>query len=245
MRVLSYNIHKGIGGRDRRYRLERVVAVIEHENPDLICLQEVDRNCGRSKLDDQPRLLAEHFRAVAHCYQLNFSVKQGGYGNLILSRWPFVRQHHVSLRLQKKKARGAQLVVVDTPEGPLHLINVHLGLAEHERHWQLEHLLGHHLFAESAALPTLFIGDTNDWRNTLGRGALGHFGFTQVTSPPSRFRSFPAYLAVGSLDKAYVRGLHVAHARIAHSPMARDASDHLPLVLDFHLIGDRLTPGLK
>jgi hypothetical protein len=27
MRVLSYNIHKGIGGRDRRYRLERVLSV--------------------------------------------------------------------------------------------------------------------------------------------------------------------------------------------------------------------------
>ena len=47
MRLLSYNIHKGIGGRDRRYRLERIIAVIEHENPDLICLQEVDQNVRR------------------------------------------------------------------------------------------------------------------------------------------------------------------------------------------------------
>ena len=35
MRMLSYNIHKGIGGRDRRYRLERIIRVIEDENPDL------------------------------------------------------------------------------------------------------------------------------------------------------------------------------------------------------------------
>ena len=28
MRLLSYNIHKGIGGRDRRYRLERIFDVI-------------------------------------------------------------------------------------------------------------------------------------------------------------------------------------------------------------------------
>ena len=32
MRLLSYNIHKGIGGRDRRYRLARVIEVIEEEN---------------------------------------------------------------------------------------------------------------------------------------------------------------------------------------------------------------------
>ena len=33
MRLLSYNIHKGIGGRDRRYRLERIIQVIEDEQP--------------------------------------------------------------------------------------------------------------------------------------------------------------------------------------------------------------------
>jgi endonuclease/exonuclease/phosphatase family metal-dependent hydrolase len=154
MRILSYNIHKGIGGRDRLYRLERVVGVIEHENPDLICLQEVDRHCRRSSNHDQPKLLAEHFRAVAHAYQLNFHVDRGGYGNLVLSRWTFLRQHHISLRLHRRKTRGAQILLVETPEGPLRLVNCHLGLAESERQWQLEHLLGHHLFTESAEHPT-------------------------------------------------------------------------------------------
>jgi hypothetical protein len=33
-----------------------------------------------------------------------------------------------------------------------------------------------------------------------------------------------------------VRGpVEIRHARIAHSRLARDASDHLPLVIDFHL----------
>ena len=48
MRLLSYNIHKGIGGRDRRYRLARVIEVIEEENPDLLLLQEVSRDAPRS-----------------------------------------------------------------------------------------------------------------------------------------------------------------------------------------------------
>ena len=53
MRLLSYNIHKGIGGRDRRYDLQRIIDVIEEENPDLICLQEVDHNVRRSRFHDQ------------------------------------------------------------------------------------------------------------------------------------------------------------------------------------------------
>ncbi|MFN5756450.1 MAG: endonuclease/exonuclease/phosphatase family protein, partial [Planctomycetia bacterium] len=49
MRLLSWNIHKGIGGRDRRYSLARIIDCIEAENPDIICLQEVDRLVRRSR----------------------------------------------------------------------------------------------------------------------------------------------------------------------------------------------------
>ena len=237
MRLLSYNIHKGIGGRDRRYRLERVIEVVEQENPDLICLQEVDRNVKRTRHDDQPLRFVESFRPAAHLYQLNVRLKEGGYGNLLLSRWPLRSHHQISIRLDRRKPRGAQMCVVETPEGPLHLIHWHLGLNEKERHWQAAHLLQHALFRRCCDLPTLIVGDFNDWRNTLGRrGALGVEGFRQVTAPLSRFRSFPAYLPMTALDKAYARGpIAVRHARIARSRIARDASDHLPLVIDFHL----------
>ena len=236
MRVLSYNIHKGIGGRDRRYRIERVIDVIEQENPDLLCLQEVTRNCRRSRFHDQPGLLAEYFNASEQLYQMNVHLKQGGYGNLILSRWSFRTKHQVSLRLNRKKPRGAQIVVVDTPEGQLRLVNWHLGLAERERHWQVAHLLGHHLFREADERPTLIVGDFNDWRNSLAEKRFAAGGFEQVTTPPSRFRSFPAYLSVGSLDKAFLRGdVTIRHARIVRTQSARLASDHLPLSIDFHL----------
>lgn len=236
MRLLSYNIHKGIGGRDRRYRLERIIEVIELENPDLICLQEVDQHVPRSRHDDQPKILTRYFRAAAHLYQRNVHLRSGGYGNLLLSRWPFERQHQISLRLHSKKPRGAQIAVVMTPEGPLQVVNWHLGLAERERHWQVGHLLSHPLFRESHHLPSIIAGDTNDWRNTLTDGPFAAQGFRSATSPPSRFRTFPAYLALGSLDKVFHRGpVAIRHARAVSTLLARRASDHLPLVVDFHL----------
>ncbi len=236
MRLLSYNIHKGVGGRDRRYRFERIIRVIEEENPDLVCLQEVDRNVKRSRFDDQPQLLADALHSVARIYQLNVKAKEGGYGNLVLSRWSFRSEHQISLRQGIRKNRGAQLVVVDTPEGPLHLVHFHLGLAEKERVWQAKHLLEHRLFKESGELPTVILGDSNDWRNRLGKLQFGPNGFHHVTSPPSKFRSFPAYMPVASLDKVFTRGpIHVTHARIARNAMAKVASDHLPVVVDFHI----------
>ena len=106
MRLLSYNIHKGIGGRDRRYRLERIVQVIEAENPDFICLQEVTRHVARTRHDDQPHKLTEALRASHHLYQLNVRFRTGGYGNLVLSRWPFQSTGQISLRRKRRKPRG-------------------------------------------------------------------------------------------------------------------------------------------
>ena len=235
MRLLTYNIHKGVGS-DRRYRLERIIEVIQAQEPDLVCLQEVDRNVRRSRFHDQPSLLAHHLDARAYLYQLNVPHRDGGYGNLILSRWPFRSECRLSIRHRRRKPRGAQMVVVETPLGPLHLINWHLGLREKERRWQATHLLGHSSFLEFAHLPTLIAGDYNDWRNTLGKHHFAHHGFEQATAPIRRFRSFPAFLAVAALDKVYYRGeLAIHHAGIVRTPLARLASDHLPLVLDFHL----------
>ncbi|REJ68497.1 MAG: endonuclease [Planctomycetota bacterium] len=236
MRILSYNIHKGIGGRDRLYRLQRIIDLLAHEQADLVCLQEVVRGWRRARYDDQPRLLGDAFHFAVQLYQMNVRYQEGGYGNLLLSRWPLVSKHHISLRMGVKKPRGAQIAVIRTPEGPLRLVNWHLGLAEKERWWQVDRLLGHALFREGGELPTLLAGDTNDWRNNLAAGSLAEHDFRHVTHPISRFRTFPATVPMGSLDKFYYRGqLRVKRVHVVRSKLARVASDHLPVVLDFRL----------
>jgi endonuclease/exonuclease/phosphatase family metal-dependent hydrolase len=212
------------------------VEVIEGENPDVICLQEVARDMRRAKNHDQPNLLAAYFNATATLYQLNVRLQTGGYGNLILSRWPCRSQHHFSLQMNRKKPRGAQTAVIETPEGHLHVVTAHFGLAQRERHWQAERLLAHRSFREGEALPTLIAGDFNDWRDTLAAGPFAAHRFQHITAPPSRFRTFPAYMPVGSLDKAFYRGdIRVRSARVVHTALARRASDHLPFVIDFHV----------
>ncbi len=236
MRLISYNIHKGIGGLDRKYDLDRVARVIEHENPDLICLQEVTRHARRTLHDDQPKLLTDRFASTAHAFQMNVHYRNGGYGNLILSRWPVVDSYPLCLRWGRWKPRGAQIVIIETPDGPLHLANWHLGLRNRERHWQVEKLLSHHQFREAARLPTLIVGDFNDWQNQLATAALADHGFEDATRPPSRFRSFPAFLAMLAVDKAFYRnGVRVNEVRVVRTKLAKEASDHLPLVVDFRL----------
>ena len=235
MRLLSWNIHKGIGGRDRRYSLQRIIDCIDHEHPDLVCLQEVDRLVARSDFDDQPRLLGQSLN-LQSTFQANVPVSNGTYGNLILSRWAAGSTHRISLKRGIRKSRGAQLIHVETPEGALHLVNTHLGLDERERHWQIDFLLDHELFQSSSVIPTFIAGDFNDWRNTLAEQSLANHGFQQVTSPPSEYRSFPSWLPVGGLDKVFVRGeVTTERVKVVRTSLARVASDHLPIVVDFSL----------
>jgi endonuclease/exonuclease/phosphatase family metal-dependent hydrolase len=242
MRLLSYNIHKGVGT-DRRYNLDRIIGVIEEEAPDVVCLQEVDTFVHRSDFDDQPSMLADHFKARDYQFQLNVPKHGGGYGNLVLSKWPFLSQHQMSLRLHRRKPRGALLQVIDTPEGPLHLVNWHLGLRERERRWQVQHLLNHHLFHEAGHFPTVIVGDFNDWRNTLDGLIFARHQFAQATSPYREFRSFPSYWHLMALDKLFFRGeLTVQRARIVRTELARRASDHFPLVADLRLHPSRKLP---
>lgn len=236
MRLLSYNIQKGYGGRDRRYNFQRTIQAIEHENPDIICLQEVDHNERRTRFDNQPEILKEYFKFPAIDYQFNHKVHAGGYGNLLLSRFPFHSITQVCLKLKHRKKRGAQVVVLETPEGPMLLVAWHLGLKEKQRHEQVRYLLDHVDMKSWLDLPALIVGDFNDWRNTLAPGPFAEHGFEQITRPPSRFRSFPAYLPLGSLDKAFCRGnIEIRDARIVRNALTKDASDHLPVLIDFHL----------
>ncbi len=236
MRLLSYNIHKGIGGRDRLYRLERVIRAMEHERPDIVCLQEVTVNIRRNRFDHQPELLADWFKPASAIFQFNVKIRNGGYGNLVMSHWPFRSHHHLSVTRLRRKPRGAQFAVVMTPSGPLHLTHWHLGLSEHERRWQAKYVLEHNLYKEARALPSMIVGDSNDWRDKLETLHFEEQGFRQVTAPPSRFRSFPAWMPVWALDKAFVRGkVHVTRVHVVRGKLTRDASDHLPLVIDFEL----------
>ncbi|MBX3460741.1 MAG: endonuclease/exonuclease/phosphatase family protein [Planctomycetes bacterium] len=233
MRILSYNIHKGIGGRDRLYRLERIIDVIREQHADIVCLQEVDRNVKRSGFDDQPALLQQAFGYDFAIYQFNHRVGDGGYGNLVLSRFPIIRRHNISLRYRGRKNRRAQLALIDARGVHIRLVNWHLGLGEAERQWQTRHLLTHESYREYGDAVTLVAGDFNDWRNTLQSGALAEQMLAQVSAPPSRFRTFPAYLPVGALDKVFVcNRIALQRAHVVRSTLAARASDHLPLVVD-------------
>lgn len=236
VRIVTYNIHKGIGGVDRRYRLDRVAEALSHCQPDIALLQEVDDGVPRSRHERQVELLADATGLTHVAYQQNVSLTLGHYGNAVLSRFPLTSAEDLDLSVPMKKRRRAQLVRFRVPVGrhtrSLLVVNVHLGLSSIERQFQLRRLLQRHPLAQaSRKLPVAIGGDYNDVYGNLGRRIMFPQGFASVGQ---RIRTFPAVMPVRPLDRIFYRGAwELHHAFACHNAVARQASDHLPLVAEF------------
>jgi len=81
---MTYNIHVGVG-MDKKLDLQRIADVINHEKPDLVGLQEVDRGVKRSEGKDEIAELAQMTR-MDYAFAHNLDYQGGQYGVAILSR---------------------------------------------------------------------------------------------------------------------------------------------------------------
>jgi endonuclease/exonuclease/phosphatase family metal-dependent hydrolase len=240
-RLLTYNIHKGIGGLDRRYDLTRIVETIRHYQPDLALLQEVDEGARRSRHDCQVDLLAEAVELPHRAYQRNVRLRTvGHYGNAVLSRYPLLDPVDLDLTIKFKKRRCALICRCQASVGELSrtiaIANVHLGLAGFERQIQLRRLLSCGVLGEMHnGTPLIIAGDFNDVWDNLGRRVMHPAGF-QLGS--GHVRTFPAAAPLRRLDRVFYRGPIAATGAFAgHTGLARRASDHLPLIVDFEFTG--------
>jgi endonuclease/exonuclease/phosphatase family metal-dependent hydrolase len=238
LRVVTWNIHKGVGGVDRRYDLPRVARVLEELAPDIAFLQEVTENMPLNRGEHQAARLAEALGMRHMAFRMEHEFAIGGYGNLILSRWPLSRIHHVNLTIGKRKQRGAlqarARIRVGAHTRTLALINMHLGLATSERGAQLERFLQSSPFAGlHGRTPLVVGGDFNDVWGSLGPRFLAPCGLTRVGQLRN---TFPAMIPLRPLDGLFIRGDIKAHqARVPVTSLTRQASDHLPIVADFSL----------
>lgn len=235
---VSWNIHRCVG-LDRRFDPDRVVEVIRHYRPDVLFLQEVDRGVPRSRRLWLDHWIAKELDYPYYAWAQAHALKEGSYGNATLSRWPIVKRRALDLTIGRKKKRNALYTRVRMPHGAfLHSFNWHLGLGAAERVAQVSRVLGSGTLTDLRQdAKVLLVGDTNDWRNLLYRGAgIQEEGFHAWTEHGRRkhIKTFPSAQPVGALDKFFWRGpLRDAHLHASKLKLTRLASDHLPLVAEF------------
>jgi len=231
--VATYNVHTCVGT-DRRYDPARVGAVLRELGADIISLQEVVAQRDGANLPDQGAFLAEEtgLRAVTLPHGTDHRSR---FGNAILTALPVLAVRHIDLSVEGYAPRGALDVDLDAGRHRLRVVATHFGLRSGERRAQAQRLLGAltnrdpgngAIPAVHAGTAILMMGDLNEWRGRRGGiraldRELGH-----APAP----RTFPSWCPILPLDRIYAAPPALLRDFDVHrSPLARLASDHLPL----------------
>ena len=231
LKIATWNIHGAIGI-DGRYAPERIVDVLREINADIVALQEVaSEQAHECFLHDLERATGFHVAAG-----LLRQHRGHDFGNALLSRYKVESLRHLDLTVAHYEPRGAIDVCIDVNLGkPLRAIATHLGLRPGERREQVRRLIA--AVEHDSPHPTLLMGDLNEWF-LWGRPLRWlHSHFREIPPAPP---TFPARRPLFALDRIWVSPTGSVRALARHAtPLARQASDHLPLVAEIALAAAR------
>jgi endonuclease/exonuclease/phosphatase family metal-dependent hydrolase len=228
---VTWNIHRGRGV-DGRVDAGRVAQAIADElcrpAPDILALQEADEErppyAGFLPID---RIAADTGLSHALPPDLRWgSDSHGFHGNIVFLAPRLVVSAGHLLDLPGHYPRGAVVLDLDTPLGPLRVINLHLSLSQPLRVAQMR-TLGQHL-DRRPAMPTLLLGDLNEWRPWGGLALSARVAGRRFHGPT--LPTFPARRPVVPLDRILCdQPRAVTAPEVLSGPLARSASDHRPL----------------
>jgi endonuclease/exonuclease/phosphatase family metal-dependent hydrolase len=251
LRVVTYNIHKGVRGVGPRKRLEihNLGLGIEALDADLVFLQEVrsfhrreaqrfERTWFGWPKQGQADFLAPLGYEVA--YRTNAITRGGEHGNALLSRWPLGEVGHHDVSDHRFEQRGLLHVSVAWNGQTVHAVNAHFGLMHASRVRQVQRLAD--FIAAEVPRDALLIvaGDFNDWgerldapMHTLGLHRAGGAGAAGALA--ARLNTFPSRLPLFAMDRIYTRGLRCSTSTVPRGAAWARMSDHLPLLAELVL----------
>ncbi|WP_455477810.1 endonuclease/exonuclease/phosphatase family protein [Bartonella sp. B10] len=222
--VASYNVHKCVGI-DKIFNPTRIVHVISELQVDILALQEADKRFGKRVGLIDLKLLKAKTGLVPVPLNTMSPNGHGWHGNALFLRQGRIRDT-LQINLPGIEPRGAVIVELEMEVGLIRVIASHFGLLRHSRNKQTKTLL--EILRKRPIMPTLLIGDFNEWRTGKG-SSLNNF-FPYFDSTLKTVASFPSRFPFLALDRifAFPHQL-VTNIENHYSPLARIASDHLPV----------------
>lgn len=241
-RILTYNVHRCLGP-DGILSPERIAEVIGSANPDIVALQELDVHRPRTGGVDQAMTIANALGMTLH-FHAAVRVMEEMYGDAILTTKPcrLVKTGHLPGRslIPKRDPRGALWSAVTLGEDEVQIVNTHLGVTQREREKQVETLLGPDWLSHPDCCdPVILAGDFNSVpQGRTYRLLSAKLGLSHRVVPLERgFPTFPSRLPLLGIDHVFASpSVEIVAADVVRTALARVASDHLPLAVDFRLV---------
>ncbi|MDZ4364839.1 endonuclease/exonuclease/phosphatase family protein [Brevundimonas sp.] len=240
-RLLTYNVHRCVGV-DRQLDVARIVAVIAEYEPDIVCLQELDVGRARTGHVDQAQAIADGLSMSVH-FNAAMRVEAELYGDAILTPHPERLVRVGPLPTLKGvpglEPRGALWAAIDLGPATVNVVTTHLGLVPREQRLQAKALIGPDWLGHPDCQgPTILTGDFNATSITRPYQTL----VKRLDDAQRRLglkptlKTFPSSFPAIRIDHCFVSPeIRVTAARAPFSPLARMASDHLPLIIDFEV----------
>lgn len=237
LRVVSYNIHKGVQGLGplRRLEIHNLNHAMAQMDADVLCLQEV-RKMHRREAKHFPHwpqapqadyLAPAGYHAI---YRTNAVTRHGEHGNALLTRWPVVQHQHEDMSDHRLEQRGLLHVELEVAARRVHVLVVHLGLLRAGRVRQLRQLSQFIAREIAPDAPLLVAGDFND----LPAWVAHQLASSGLVAPEAlRCATFPSRLPLVQLDHVLARGLVPVSARVPRGMSWARMSDHLPLITEW------------
>jgi endonuclease/exonuclease/phosphatase family metal-dependent hydrolase len=242
-RAMTYNVHR-CRGLDRVWSPQRIAEVIASCSPDVVALQEVDVGRARSGHVDQAQAIARELGMDLQFFP-TIRIMEERYGDAILTRWPaktVKAQALPGLGYPGLEPRGALWSSIMIGRTRIQVINTHLSFVGRERLMQVDALLGPQwIDHEDCRDPVILMGDLNTTsRSRTYRKLALRLRDAYRLAPGSQavFRkaTFPARYPTLRLDYIMVGpSVGVLNVSTVRSPLARLASDHLPVVAELNI----------
>jgi endonuclease/exonuclease/phosphatase family metal-dependent hydrolase len=184
---------------------------------------------------DQAHLVARHLRMDAHFHPA-LHVEEEKYGDAILTALPS-RMVKAGPLPSVGEPRGAIWVEIDHRGSRLQMVNTHFGLWRRERIAQAETIAGAEWLGspECRDFPALLAGDFNAGPRSRAYSVLARGLSKNTLTIPAR-PTFPARFPMLRLDHIFANNnARIMGYEVIDTPLARQASDHLPLLATVEL----------
>lgn len=243
LKILTYNIHKGMNFGNRMMILDRIRDLLRELNPDIVFLQEVLGDHEKVEINDwesnaQFEYLADQIWPHS-AYGKNAIYQRGHHGNAILSKHAFIHWGNQNISTNRFESRGILHGEIYHAESgrSIFVMCAHFNLFERGRAQQVQwlkqiisrHVRDHHSL--------IIAGDFNDWRQRVTRVLENDCevkeAFLQCYGQHAM--TFPSFYPLLRVDRIYYKGLELIQATCHQGAEYKLMSDHLPLSASFEL----------
>ncbi|BDD07799.1 hypothetical protein FUAX_02310 [Fulvitalea axinellae] len=237
IKVLSYNIHYGLG-MDSKTDLERIAGVIRRLDPDIVGLQEIGDSTMAAKLG-----ALTHMKAVFGPSKESNS----GYGDAVLSKLPFRYVGNESIPSASSSRYQAMCVDVDLSQiygrgATVRFVNTHFDWlpsigSEVARKGAVE-VIEIAFFKDDAKRPAILTGDLNATPDSAPVKLLRKKGWV-YENLNREIPTIPSDKPTEQIDYVMPRPAKRWRVVAVEVIPERVASDHLPVLMTLELIHNK------